>query len=89
MQFVHHDLGNRQSGDVVEITLSAGANVRLLDAANFSSYRTGRSHQFIGGLAQRSPIRLAIPDSGHWHVAVDMQGLRGSVRSSARVLSVE
>ncbi|HGG6428063.1 TPA: DUF1883 domain-containing protein [Salmonella enterica subsp. enterica serovar Kottbus] len=31
----------------------------------------------MGGLAKRSPIRLQIPSSGHWHIAVDMQGLRG------------
>ncbi len=29
-------------------------------------------------------MRLTIPRSGHWHVAVDMQGLRGTVRASGR-----
>ena len=57
-----------------------------MDSSNFSSYRNGRRHQYQGGLAKKSPIRLQIPRSGRWHVAVDMQGLRGSVRSSARIL---
>ena len=87
MKFVHHDLGQRKSGEIVEITLSGNAaNVRLLDSSSFSSYRNGRSHRAYGGLAKKSPVRLQIPRSDHWHVAVDMQGLRGSVRSSARVL---
>ena len=87
MQFVHHDLSQRKSGETVEITLSGNAaNVRLLDSSNFNSYRNGRRHHYYGGLAKKSPVRLQIPHSGHWHVAVDMQGLRGSVRSSARVL---
>jgi hypothetical protein len=87
VNFVHHDLGYRSRGDIVEITLSGNAaNVRLLDSSNFSSYRNGRQHRYYGGLAKQSPVRLAIPHSGHWHVAVDMQGLRGQVRSSARVL---
>lgn len=87
MQFVHHDLGQRKTGDIVEITLSGNAaNVRLLDSSNFGSYRNGRQHRYVGGLAKQSPVRLQVPHSGHWHVAVDMQGLRGSVRSSARVL---
>ncbi len=87
MQFNHHDLGQRSTGEIVEITLSGNAaNVRLMDSANFSSYRNGRKHRYQGGLAQRSPVRLPIPRSGHWHVAVDMQGLRGNVRSSARIL---
>ena len=56
-----------------------------MDSTNFSSYKGGRRHRCIGGLAKRSPVRLAIPSSGKWHVAVDMRGLRGSVRSSARL----
>lgn len=87
MQFVHHDLGNCKSGEIVEITLSgSAANVRLMDGSNFQSYRNGRNHRYIGGLARKSPVRLQIPRSGHWHVAVDMMGLRGNVRSSARLL---
>lgn len=87
MQFVQHDLGHRRAGEIVEITLSGNAaNVRLLDSSNFSSYRNGRQRRGYGGLAKRSPVRLPIPYSGHWYAVVDMQGLRGSVRSSARIL---
>jgi hypothetical protein len=86
MQFIHTDLGQRKRGEIVEITLTNGANVRLMSSSDFSSYKSGRRHQYIGGLAKRSPLRLQIPSSGHWHVAVDMQGLRGSTRASVRVL---
>jgi hypothetical protein len=87
MKFIHHDLGYRRRGEVVEITLSGNAaNVRLMDSSNLSNYRNGQKHRYYGGLAKRSPIHLKIPSSGHWHVAVDMQGLRGTVRSSARIL---
>lgn len=86
MQFIHTDLGSRKKGEIVEVTLSAGANVRLMDSSNFSNYKNGRNHRYYGGLAKQSPIRLAIPSSGHWHVAVDMQGLVGSTRASIRVL---
>lgn len=87
MQFIHHELGHRTAGEIVEISLSGNqANVRLMDSSNFSNYRNGRQHRCIGGRAQRSPVRLQIPSTGHWHVAVDMVGLSGSVRSGARVL---
>jgi hypothetical protein len=66
--------------------LTNAANVRLMDSSNFNSYRQGQQHQFYGGRATKSPIRLQIPSSGNWYVAVDMQGLRGTVRSSARIL---
>lgn len=87
MKFVHHDLGNRSRGEIVEVTLSGNAaNVRLMDSSNLGKFKNGQRHQYTGGLAKRSPVRLRIPRSGHWHITVDMIGLRGSVRSSALVL---
>ncbi len=86
MNFLKYDLGSLKRGEIVEVTLTSGANVRLLTSSEFSNYRNGRAHRFIGGLAKRSPVRLQIPSSGHWYVVVDMQGLRGSTNASVRVL---
>lgn len=86
MQFIQSDLGQRSAGEIVEITLTNGANVRLMDSSNFSSYKSGRQHRYIGGLAKISPLRLQIPNAGRWYVAVDMQGLSGSTRASFRML---
>ena len=87
MKFTHYDLGHRSRGEIVEVTLSGNAaNVRLMDSSNFQSYRAGRNHRYYGGHATKSPVRLQIPRSGHWHVAVDLGGYRGSVRSSIHTL---
>lgn len=86
MNFIHNDLGQRKKGEIVEVTLTSGANVRLLYNTNFNNYKNGRRHRYIGGLAKKSPTRLQIPSSGRWHVAVDMQGLRGSTKSSVRII---
>ncbi len=87
MKFTHYDIGNLSRGTTIEVTLQGrAANVRLLDSSNFQKYKAGRKHQYYGGLVSRSPARLTIPRNGHWHVTVDMQGLRGQVRSSIRIL---
>lgn len=87
MKFNVYDLGQKKRGEIVEISLSgSAANVRLMDSSNYQSYKNGRRHRYIGGLAKKSPVRLQIPNSGHWYVTVDMQGLRGTVRSSVRML---
>jgi hypothetical protein len=86
MNFTHYDLGYRQRGEVIEVTLSSGANVRLMDPSNFSSYRSGRNHRYHGGLIDRSPYRVAIPNSGNWHLTVDVAGLRNGTRSSIRFI---
>ena len=87
MNFTHYDLGNLKKGQVVEVTLSgSAANVRLMNSSNFNNYKRGRAHRCTGGLAKKSPVRFQVPQSGHWHVTVDMVGLRGTTRSSIRVL---
>lgn len=86
MDFLKYDLGHLERGRIVEVSLTSGANVRLMTSSEFNNYKNGRQHRFIGGLATKSPIRLQVPNSGHWYVAVDMQGLRGSTKASVRVL---
>ena len=87
MRFTHYDLGNLSRGTAIEVTLQGNAaNVRLLDSSNFQKYRTGKRHQYSGGLVSRSPARLVVPRNGHWHATVDLQGLRGQARSSIRIL---
>jgi len=86
MKFQYYDLGHRTRGETVVVRLSGNAvNVRLMDSSNFQSYRAGRNHRAVGGLAKSSPIRLGIPHSGHWYVTIDFQGLQGSVRASVEV----
>lgn len=87
MNFTHYDLGNLGKGRIVEIILQGNAaNVQLMDSSNFNNYRNGRQYRYIGGLAKKSPVRLQTTHSGHWHVAIDLRGMRGNVRSSVRVL---
>lgn len=86
MDFAKYDLGRLESGSTVVVTLKgSAANVRLMDSSDFTSYKNGRKHKYIGGLVKRSPIRLQVPKSGHWYVTVDMIGLKGSARSSVNV----
>lgn len=86
-QFLHSDLGHRSAGDVLEVTLTRGANVLLLDDSNFRRYKRGDRCQYRGGLAKESPIRLQIPHAGRWHGVVDMRGLRGSTNAGFRVIN--
>lgn len=86
MNFRKYEFDAR-AGDVVEVTLSGQANVRLLDSSNFSRYQRGESHRYTGGLAKVSPYRLAVPSSGHWYVVVDLGGYAGSVNVGARLIS--
>jgi hypothetical protein len=50
------DLGYLNRGDIVEVTLTAGANVMLLDSSNFSRYKRGDRYDYHGGLVRRRPL---------------------------------
>lgn len=85
-QFMKYDLGRVEKGSTVAVTLSTGANVRLMDSSNFNSYRNGRQHRYYGGLAKQTPFRIVVPATSHWYVTVDLMGLRAtSVRSGISV----
>jgi len=62
------------------------ANVRLMDSVNFSAYRAGGRHRYVGGYMTQSPVRLQVPEAGHWQVAIDLGGYGGSVRSTVQVI---
>jgi hypothetical protein len=87
MEFVSHDLGHQDAGNVVIVTLANQANVRLMDASNFQRFRSGGRANFYGGGAVASPVRLEVPHSGHWYVVLDLGGAAGTIRSSVQVLS--
>ena len=88
MEFFHTDVGVRQAGDVLQVTISSVANIRLMDANNFNNYKNGMKHTYTGALARESPIRLTVPAFGHWHVAIDTNGLEGysGLKASVKVL---
>lgn len=87
MNFTHYDLGQKSGGEIIEVTLSNAANVRLMDSSNFQNYKNGRKHRYYGGYVTKAPVRLTIPSSGSWHLTVDLGGHAGSVKSSIRILS--
>lgn len=86
MKFIHFDLGFQTRGNVVEVNLSGSANVSLLDTSNFERYRKRSRYKYYGGRAIASPVKLTIPHNDHWHIAIDMRGLPGSVTASYKVI---
>ncbi|MBW3595972.1 MAG: DUF1883 domain-containing protein [Planctomycetes bacterium] len=85
MNFLHYEF-DLDANDAVEVVLDKQANVRLMDDANFNQYRRGAQHRYFGGLAKESPVTLAPPHAGHWHLVIDLGGYAGSVSASARIL---
>ena len=87
MIYLDFDLGQRKKGEIFEVTLTGGANVQLMDAANFSNYKNNQRCRYYGGLVRQTPYRLAVPEAGHWHVIIDTRGLGNTTVATVKMLS--
>jgi Domain of unknown function (DUF1883) len=86
MDHLHYEF-DANDGDVIEVTLDRAANVQLLDSANYENYTKGRGYRYHGGYATTSPVRLAVPRAGKWHVVIDLGGGAGQVRATAQLVA--
>ena len=87
MVFLDFDLGQRKRGEIIEVTLTGGANVQLMDVANLSQYKNNQKCRYYGGLAKQTPYRLAVPEAGYWHVIIDTKGLGNTTVATVKMLS--
>ena len=85
MRFLHYEV-KAGPGQIIRVTISTEADVRLLDGLNFAKYRLGKSFEETAGPETHGPVRFMPPFQGVWHVVVDMGGRQGVVRASVDVI---
>ncbi len=73
-------------GDIVHVTIDHQANVMLLDDSNYRNYQSGGQFRYHGGHYKVSPINIAAPSTGHWHVVIDLGGHSGTIRHSINII---
>lgn len=86
-RFTHYDLKEQRAGAIIEVTLSAVNNVRLMTAPNFQRFKETLDFKWVGGVAKKSPVKVTIPESAHWHLIVDMEGHHGLAESSVKMIA--
>jgi hypothetical protein len=86
-RFTHYDLKEQRAGTIIEVTLSAVNNVRLMTPTNFQRFKETLDYKYLGGVAKKSPLKLVIPESGHWHMIVDMEGHHGLAESKVKMIA--
>jgi len=87
MEYLHKIL-DLSEGDVVEVTLAGtAANVQLLDESNYQLYGARKPYRYYGGYVTESPYVIKAPQTGRWHLVIDLGGNAGKVRASVRVIS--
>ncbi|WP_394558771.1 DUF1883 domain-containing protein [Aquipseudomonas alcaligenes] len=70
MKFIHQR-EYLNEGDTVVIHCSQPCNIRLMNDANFRSFKNGGRHTYHGGAFDRFPARIKVPSDGFWNVTLD------------------
>lgn len=56
------------------MTIDRQAKVFLVNDSNFSAFRRNGSFHYHGALQEHKAVRLTVPDSGKWHLALQPAG---------------
>ena len=85
MRYWFTDIGDQPADRVVEVVLSAPANVRIMDKDNFEQYKISDPHKFIGGYVKFTPYKAKLSHEARWYVVVDLGGNPGDVSATVNV----
>ncbi|MEB0005870.1 DUF1883 domain-containing protein [Pseudomonas sp. MH9.2] len=70
MKFIHQR-EQLNEDDVVIIECSNTCNIRLMNDANFRSFKSGGRHTYHGGAFDKFPAKIVVPSSGFWNITID------------------
>jgi len=70
MKFIHQR-EHLDEDDIVVIQCSQMCNIRLMNDANFRSFKNGGRHTYHGGAFDTFPARITAPSTGFWNITID------------------
>ena len=85
-RFTHYDLKELRTGAIIEVSLNAVNNVRLMTSGNYQRFTEMLDFKYLGGVAKKSPVRVSIPETSHWHLIVDCEGHHTLAESAVKML---
>lgn len=70
MKFIHQR-EHLNEDDIVVIQCSQMCNIRLMNDANFRSFKNGGRHTYHGGAFDKFPAKITVPSTGFWNITLD------------------
>lgn len=57
--------------DKIEVTFDKPTRVLLLESSQLDRYKKGRTYQYRGGAAEKSPVTFTVPFEAVWHAVIE------------------
>ncbi|MBN2351399.1 MAG: DUF1883 domain-containing protein [Spirochaetales bacterium] len=70
----------------IQVSLSAKANIRLLDTVNFYKYQTGKPYETASEHLDISSVEIKVPFKSTWHVVIEHGFYEGTIKANVKVV---
>ncbi len=70
MKFLYRPLEAKRK-EIIEVEIDKPTKVKFMTARDLKAYRQGKTHTYVGGLYEESPIRFVVPFDSVWNVVVE------------------
>lgn len=79
MTFLHNPASMRflykpfeaKKKQIIEVEINVSTKVKFMTGKEMKAYKMGRTHTYIGGQYEESPIRFVVPYDSVWNVVVE------------------
>jgi hypothetical protein len=71
------------------VEIDVATKVKFMTGKDFKAYRNGKTHTYVGGLYEESPVRFVVPHDAVWNVVVEKGTYNApiEVQASCRVMA--
>lgn len=69
---------------IIEVEIDVPTKVKFLTGKEMKAYKQGRTHTYVGGLYEESPIRFVVPYDSVWNVVVEKGTHREPIEVNAK-----
>lgn len=70
MRFLYKPIEAKKK-QIIEVEIDRSTKVKFMTGKEFKNYKLGRTHTYIGGLYEESPVRFVVPYDAVWTVVVE------------------
>ena len=70
MRFLYKPIEAKKK-QIIEVEIDQSTKVKFMTGKEFKAYKQGRTHTYIGGLYEESPVRFVVPYDSVWTVVVE------------------